>query len=118
VNDEFSRACVFPPALPRSSKYNILQKLAYLSVLFVLLPLVVLTGITRHDCVEGWSAIGKWHGVPLGMLLNQAQLSSQARYLVFHCADDQQGAQPHRHGDGTISSASFIQVQPACLIRG
>jgi DMSO/TMAO reductase YedYZ molybdopterin-dependent catalytic subunit len=49
------------------------------------------TQITRHDCVEGWSAIGKWHGVPLGMLLKQAQLSSQARYLVFHCADDFSG---------------------------
>jgi DMSO/TMAO reductase YedYZ molybdopterin-dependent catalytic subunit len=49
------------------------------------------TQITRHDCVEGWSAIGKWHGVPLGMLLKQARLSSQARYLVFHCADDFSG---------------------------
>ena len=49
------------------------------------------TQITRHDCVEGWSAIGKWHGVPLGMLLKQAQLSSKARYLVFHCADDFRG---------------------------
>lgn len=43
--------------------------------------------ITRHDCVEGWSAIGKWRGTPLGMLLKQAGLSSKARYVVFHCAD-------------------------------
>jgi DMSO/TMAO reductase YedYZ molybdopterin-dependent catalytic subunit len=43
--------------------------------------------ITRHDCVEGWSAIGKWRGTPLGMLLKQAQLSTKARYVVFHCAD-------------------------------
>lgn len=49
------------------------------------------TQITRHDCVEGWSAIGKWRGAPLGMLLNRAQLSSRARYLVFHCADDFSG---------------------------
>jgi DMSO/TMAO reductase YedYZ molybdopterin-dependent catalytic subunit len=49
------------------------------------------TQITRHDCVEGWSAIGKWHGVQLGLLLKRAQLSSQARYLVFHCADDFSG---------------------------
>jgi DMSO/TMAO reductase YedYZ molybdopterin-dependent catalytic subunit len=45
------------------------------------------TQITRHDCVEGWSAIGKWHGTPLRMLLDQANLRSQARYIVFHCAD-------------------------------
>ena len=46
------------------------------------------TQITRHDCVEGWSAIGQWAGVPLKLLLDQAGLSSQARYIVFHCADD------------------------------
>src|SRR3954452_19094195 len=45
------------------------------------------TQITRHDCVEGWSAIGKWHGVPLSRILDAAGLSTRARYLVFHCAD-------------------------------
>ena len=45
------------------------------------------TQITRHDCVEGWSAIGKWHGVPLATILNAAGLSTRARYIVFHCAD-------------------------------
>ncbi len=44
--------------------------------------------ITRHDCVEGWSAIGKWRGTPLRLLLKAAGLSSRARYLVFHCADN------------------------------
>jgi DMSO/TMAO reductase YedYZ molybdopterin-dependent catalytic subunit len=43
--------------------------------------------ITRHDCVEGWSAIGKWTGVPLKLLLDQAGVSQAARYVVFHCAD-------------------------------
>jgi len=46
------------------------------------------TQITRHDCVEGWSAIGQWTGLPLGMLLKQAGLKPGARYIVFHCADD------------------------------
>ncbi|MEA3011855.1 MAG: hypothetical protein QOD42_400 [Sphingomonadales bacterium] len=45
------------------------------------------TQITRHDCVEGWSAIGKWTGVPLSILLDQAGLRDEARYIVFHCAD-------------------------------
>ena len=44
--------------------------------------------ITRHDCVEGWSAIGKWTGVPLRQVLDQARLKPEARYIVFHCADD------------------------------
>jgi len=45
------------------------------------------TQITRHDCVEGWSAIGKWHGVQLSRILNAAELSTRANYIVFHCAD-------------------------------
>ena len=46
------------------------------------------TQITRHDCVEGWSCIGKWKGVPLGALLEKAKLKPDARYIVFYCADD------------------------------
>jgi DMSO/TMAO reductase YedYZ molybdopterin-dependent catalytic subunit len=46
------------------------------------------TQITRHDCVEGWSAIGKWQGVPLALILNAAGLKPGARYVVFHCADE------------------------------
>ncbi|AYG68992.1 molybdopterin-dependent oxidoreductase [Rhizobium sp. CCGE531] len=46
------------------------------------------TQITRHDCVEGWSAIGKWQGVPLGLILQTAGLKPGARYAVFYCADE------------------------------
>jgi len=46
------------------------------------------TQITRHDCVEGWSAIGQWTGVLLSHLLAQAELMPNARYIVFRCADD------------------------------
>jgi DMSO/TMAO reductase YedYZ molybdopterin-dependent catalytic subunit len=45
------------------------------------------TQITRHDCVEGWSCIGKWKGVPLSYVLAAVRLKPEARYLVFHCAD-------------------------------
>ena len=45
------------------------------------------TQITRHDCVEGWSCIGKWTGVPLAALLQQVGPKAAARYAVFHCAD-------------------------------
>lgn len=45
------------------------------------------TQITRHDCVEGWSCIGKWKGARLGPLLDRAGLKREARYLAFFCAD-------------------------------
>ncbi len=45
------------------------------------------TQITRHDCVEGWSAIGQWTGVPLARILASAGVKDSARYIVFRCAD-------------------------------
>jgi DMSO/TMAO reductase YedYZ molybdopterin-dependent catalytic subunit len=45
------------------------------------------TQITRHDCVEGWSCIGKWTGVPLAGILSRAGVRPEARFVVFHCAD-------------------------------
>jgi DMSO/TMAO reductase YedYZ molybdopterin-dependent catalytic subunit len=51
--------------------------------------------ITRHDCVEGWSAIGKWRGVPLKTILDAAKLRPGARYLVFRCADMMGAGHPY-----------------------
>jgi DMSO/TMAO reductase YedYZ molybdopterin-dependent catalytic subunit len=45
------------------------------------------TQITRHDCVEGWSAIGEWQGVPLAALLDAAKVREGANFIVFRCAD-------------------------------
>ncbi|HTK87082.1 MAG TPA: molybdopterin-binding protein [Nitrospiraceae bacterium] len=53
------------------------------------------TQITRHDCVEGWSAIGKWKGVQLGRMLEQVQPLPSARYVVFHCADPDEEGRPY-----------------------
>ncbi len=47
--------------------------------------------ITRHDCVEGWSAIGQWRGPQLGQVLSLAGLLPQAKFIVFHCADALEG---------------------------
>ena len=45
------------------------------------------TQITRHDCVEGWSAIGQWTGVALARVMELVKPKPAARYVVFHCAD-------------------------------
>lgn len=48
--------------------------------------------ITRHDCVEGWSAIAKWQGPRLGDVLRAAGMRDRARYVTFTCADLYGGA--------------------------
>jgi DMSO/TMAO reductase YedYZ molybdopterin-dependent catalytic subunit len=51
--------------------------------------------ITRHDCVEGWSAIGKWEGTVLSALLDHVGVDPKARFVVFHCMDDMDPDTPY-----------------------
>ena len=44
--------------------------------------------VTRHICVEGWSAIGKWRGVTFSEFLRRVGADTSARYVGFKCADD------------------------------
>jgi len=115
---EFTEADVARPfrsngtSRPRSAEYDALAANAFLdwrlqvdglvaqAMRFSLAELKALpsrTQITRHDCVEGWSAIGKWTGVPLHEVLTRVQPDAKARYVVFHCADPMQpnGLQPY-----------------------
>lgn len=52
------------------------------------------TQITRHDCIEGWSCIGQWKGVPLNQVLGQAQPLPEARFVVFRCFDSMDDPSP------------------------
>ena len=45
------------------------------------------TQITRHICVEGWSAIGKWTGTPLREFLRRIGADTRAKYVWFRCAE-------------------------------
>jgi len=44
--------------------------------------------VTRHICVEGWSAIGKWSGVRFSDFLQSIGADLTAKYVGFQCADD------------------------------
>jgi len=61
--------------------------------------------ITRHDCVEGWSAIAKWTGVPLKSLLDMAGVRPEANYIILHCADPQ--------SNGTLYYESIDRIDAA-----
>ncbi|WP_086617352.1 molybdopterin-dependent oxidoreductase [Erythrobacter tepidarius] len=50
------------------------------------------TQITRHDCVEGWSAIGEWTGPQLAVLLDAARVREEANFIVLRCADTLYGS--------------------------
>ena len=44
--------------------------------------------ITRHICVEGWSAIGSWQGTPLRDFLKLVGADTSAKYVWFKCSED------------------------------
>jgi DMSO/TMAO reductase YedYZ molybdopterin-dependent catalytic subunit len=73
------------------------------------------TQITRHDCVEGWSAIGGWTGAPLSHVLGLVGLQPAARYVVFHCADDL-GGTGHAGGLYYESIDLFDAFHPQTLL--
>ncbi len=43
--------------------------------------------ITRHICVEGWSAIGAWSGAPLRHFLQLVGADLNAKWVWFRCAE-------------------------------
>jgi len=76
------------------------------------------TQVTRHDCVEGWSAIGQWTGVPLAHLLGLAGVQASARYVVFHCFDDILGNGGRYYESVDLRDALHPQTIAAYALNG
>lgn len=58
------------------------------------------TQITKHICIQGWSAIGQWAGVPLGEIIARCEPLSTARHVVFYAFDNKSTSEPHPAGPG------------------
>lgn len=75
------------------------------------------TQITKHNCIQGWTAVAQWAGVPLNAVLSRAGPSEQARYVVFHAFDDKTITEDEgRHGlfYGTIPL--FVARRPQTIL--
>jgi DMSO/TMAO reductase YedYZ molybdopterin-dependent catalytic subunit len=64
--------------------------------------------VTRHICVEGWSAIGKWSGVRFSDFLARIGADTTAKYVGFQCADDYYGS---------IDMATALHPQTTIALR-
>jgi DMSO/TMAO reductase YedYZ molybdopterin-dependent catalytic subunit len=49
------------------------------------------TQITKHNCIQGWSAVGEWTGVAVADVLDRCRPLAGARYLVLRGFDEQNG---------------------------
>ena len=74
------------------------------------------TQITRHDCVEGWSAIGQWTGPQLSAVLALAGIAPGARFALFRCADTLNGARYYESCD--MEDALHPQTIVAHMLNG
>jgi DMSO/TMAO reductase YedYZ molybdopterin-dependent catalytic subunit len=76
------------------------------------------TQVTRHDCVEGWSVIGQWTGVPVAHLLDLARPKPGARHVVFHCFDDIAGDGSRYYESVDLLDAYHPQTIAAYSLNG
>ena len=50
------------------------------------------TQITKHNCIQGWTAVAEWSGLPMSEIVKTCKPKSSAKYVLFHCYDkDPQG---------------------------
>jgi|KBSMisStandDraft_5_1062788.scaffolds.fasta_scaffold39963_1 thiosulfate reductase cytochrome b subunit len=49
--------------------------------------------ITEHSCIQGWTAIGEWGGVPMNYIISMCKPLSNTRYVVFYSYQYSQGEQ-------------------------
>jgi DMSO/TMAO reductase YedYZ molybdopterin-dependent catalytic subunit/thiosulfate reductase cytochrome b subunit len=63
------------------------------------------TQVTKHNCIQGWTAVAEWGGVPLARLMEEVLPSPDARHVVFYAMDDKgltQGQGLHGFYYGTL----------------
>ena len=49
--------------------------------------------ITETSCIQGWTAIGEWAGVPMSYIISLCRPLPQARYVVYYSYQYTKGAQ-------------------------
>lgn len=73
--------------------------------------------ITKHNCIQGWTAVAEWSGVPLERLVAEAHPAPAARYIVFYAMDDKgltEGDGRYGYFYGTIPL--HLAANPQCIL--
>lgn len=58
------------------------------------------TQITKHCCIQGWSAVAQWGGVPLRTIMERVQPLPSARYIALYAFDNKSETEPNPDGSG------------------
>jgi DMSO/TMAO reductase YedYZ molybdopterin-dependent catalytic subunit/thiosulfate reductase cytochrome b subunit len=67
--------------------------------------------VTKHNCIQGWTAIASWAGVPVSVLMARCRPLPSARYAVFYAFDDKaQTATEGEPHEGQFYEAIDLQL--------
>jgi DMSO/TMAO reductase YedYZ molybdopterin-dependent catalytic subunit len=73
------------------------------------------TQITKHNCIQGWSAVAEWSGISLAEIVRRCRPLREVRFVVLHALDDKSTSEPDAAGPGrfygTIDIALAAQPQ-------
>ncbi|BBZ39462.1 molybdopterin-dependent oxidoreductase [Mycobacterium conspicuum] len=83
----------------------------------VTLDLAALRGLAEqqtqrvlHNCVQGWTSIGEWSGIPLAQLVQLVRPLPQARYICFLTMQDNSTDEPSSHGGGQFYEVIDLEL--------
>jgi DMSO/TMAO reductase YedYZ molybdopterin-dependent catalytic subunit/thiosulfate reductase cytochrome b subunit len=71
--------------------------------------------ITKHNCIQGWSGVAEWAGVPLSEVMDLAGVKPEAKFAVFHSY--QMGKLSNPKGDAQSWSHPYYEVIDMTLAR-
>jgi DMSO/TMAO reductase YedYZ molybdopterin-dependent catalytic subunit/thiosulfate reductase cytochrome b subunit len=73
--------------------------------------------IVKHNCIQGWTAVAQWTGVPLRAVIDLVRPSAQARYVVFYAMDDKGLTEGEgRYGFFYGSIPLFLATNPQTIL--
>jgi sulfoxide reductase catalytic subunit YedY len=63
-----------------------------------------------HNCVQGWSSVGEWSGLPLAALADLVRPLPQAKYICFLTMQDNDRDEPASHGGGQFYETMDLEL--------
>ncbi len=89
--------------------YGLVEQPLHLS-LTDLLAMPKQVQITKHNCIQGWSGVAEWGGVPLRCILDQCRPLASARYVVFYAFDNKTHSEPDPAGPGFFYGSLDLEL--------
>jgi DMSO/TMAO reductase YedYZ molybdopterin-dependent catalytic subunit len=73
------------------------------------------TQITKHNCIQGWSGIAEWGGVPMSEIVKLCGVKPEAKFAVF--TSFQHGRESYPHGPKETLDRPFYEVLDVTLME-